>query len=119
MITNKTRKKALCEKERHCRDIFSRSLGLMFSLRPKTLVFSFRSERIVPLHMVFVFYPIDVVFLDSSMKVLEIKEDFRPFAFFWPKKKARYVIELPAGSIKNTETAIGDIIEIESKEKHI
>lgn len=61
--------------------------------------------------MFFVFYPIDVIFLDSEMKIVEIKENFKPFTIYKPKKKARYVIELPKGTIARTKTIIGDIIE--------
>jgi len=49
------------------------------------------------LHMWFVFFPIDVLFLNKNKKIIEIKKDFRPFRFYTTKKKARYAIELPKG----------------------
>jgi len=66
-------------------------------------VFIFNKPRRIDLHMFFVFYPIDVLFLDEKKKIVEIKENFRPFTFYYPNKKASYVIELPAGKGKLCE----------------
>jgi len=110
MIKNLTRKTILAQEYKICRSIFSKTLGLMFSTKPKTLVFVFKKEKINPLHMLFVFYPIDVLFLDKNKKVAEIKNNFKPFTFYTPKKKSKYIIELPKDSIKNSKTEIGDKI---------
>jgi uncharacterized membrane protein (UPF0127 family) len=61
--------------------------------------------------MFFVFFPIDLIFLDGEMKVIEIKENFFPFTLYYSKNKASYVIELPAGTIKSTMTEPGDRLE--------
>ena len=110
MIKNQTRKTILTKKYKVCKNVFSKSLGLMLSIKPKTLIFIFKKEKINPLHMFFVFYPIDVVFLDKNKIVVEIKENFEPFKFYTPSKKSKYVIELPKGSIKNSKTEINDKI---------
>jgi len=81
----------------------------MFSIE-KSLIFIFDREKIVPLHMFFVFYPIDVLFLDKNKIVVEKKENFRPFTFYTPRKKAKYIIEIPNGIIKKTKTELGDKI---------
>ena len=83
----------------------------MFSKKSdRVLIFKFSHEKIVPLHMIFVFYPIDVLFLDKNKIVTDLKENFMPFTFYTPKKKLKYVIELPNNTIKNTGTEIGDRI---------
>jgi uncharacterized membrane protein (UPF0127 family) len=82
----------------------------MFSAKSKNLVFVFKKEKINPLHMLFVFYPIDVLFLDKNKKIVEIKENFRPFEFYTPKKKSKYVIELAKGAVKRSKTKVGDKI---------
>lgn len=61
--------------------------------------------------MFFVFFPIDVLFANKEKKIVEIKENFKPFTFYNPKKKAKYVIELPQNTIKNTKTKIDDTLE--------
>lgn len=110
MLKNKRNSKILAKKAKPCKSIFSKSLGLMFSKKNKTLVFIFKKEKIVPLHMFFVFYPIDVLFLDKYKKVIEIKENFMPFTSYTPKNRAKYVIELPNNTVRNTKTGVGDTI---------
>ena len=46
------------------------------------------------MHMFFVFFPIDVLFLDKNKKIIEIKKNLRPFSFYYSKNKAKYVAEL-------------------------
>ncbi|MBI2545676.1 DUF192 domain-containing protein [Candidatus Woesearchaeota archaeon] len=83
-----------------CTSYLSRAIGLMFTPKPKPLLFIFKKEAIYPLHMWFVFFPIDVVFMDKAKRVVELKEDFRSFTLYSPKHKAQYILELPRGSIK-------------------
>ena len=66
------------------------------------LVFIFNKEARRDLHMLFVFFPIDVLFLDKNKKVADIKKNFKPFSYYTPKAKAKYVVELPVGMLKNT-----------------
>jgi len=110
MITNKTRKTLIAETHYNFKSPVSKAIGLMFSMNPKNLIFIFKKERIVPLHMFFVFCSIDVLFLDKNKKVVDLKENFRPFTFYTPKAKAKYVIELPKETIKKTNTRINDKI---------
>ncbi|MBU90447.1 hypothetical protein CMO94_02800 [Candidatus Woesearchaeota archaeon] len=109
-IKNTTKKTLLAKNAKLCKNIFSKSIGLMFS-RPRSLIFIFKKEKIIPLHMLFVFYPIDVLFLNKNKIVVEIKENFKPFVFYTPKNKAMYVIELLKGAIKSSKTKIGDKID--------
>ncbi len=107
MLKNKN--KILTKKAKVYQNIFSKALGLMFS-KPKTLIFIFKKEKIIPLHMLFVFYPIDILFLNQNKKIVEIKENLKPFTFYTPKNKAKYVIELPNQTIQKTNTELGDTI---------
>jgi len=77
-----------------CRTFLSKSLGLMFS-KKKTIVLEFKKEKIISLHMFFVFYPIDVLFLDKNKKIVDIKNNFKPFALYTSKNKAKFVVEIP------------------------
>ena len=64
------------------------------------------------IHMFFMQFPIDVLFLDPAGRVVGVVKDIRPFQLspiFWSANRA---IELPAGTITRTATALGDIIEI-------
>ena len=111
-IKNLTKKTIIVKKSVFIEDIFSKSIGLMFSKKQdRGLIFRFNKEKIISLHMFFVFYPIDVLFIDENKTVAEIKKNFRPFAFYKPKKKAMYVVELPDGIIKKSKTELGDKIQ--------
>lgn len=112
MIRNSTKKTAIPGKPIFLDDVFSKFLGLMFSIKQnKTLIFKFNQEKIIELHMFFVFYPIDVLFLNKNKIVVDKKENFKPFTFYESKKKAMYAIEMPNGIIRKTKTDIGDKIE--------
>ena len=109
MIKNLTKNIIISKNTKFCNKSLSKAIGLMFSKKSdKSLIFIFKKEKIVPLHMLFVFYPIDVLFLNKEKKIVEIKEHFRHFSFYSPKNKARYVIEMPEGSIGKFNLEISD-----------
>lgn len=109
-IKNLTRGKILARSFGICSGIFSKAKGLMFSSRQKkALVFPFGSERIISLHMLFVFYPIDVLFLNKNGKIVEIKKNFKPFTVYTGIRRAKYAVELPCGIINKTK--LNDKIE--------
>ncbi|PJA16774.1 MAG: hypothetical protein COX63_03110, partial [Candidatus Diapherotrites archaeon CG_4_10_14_0_2_um_filter_31_5] len=54
------------------------------------------------IHMLFVFYPIEVVYLNKEKKVVDIKLNLKPWALnYTPKKPAKYFIEFLAGTVGN------------------
>ena len=110
-IKNLTKNKIIATNFKLCDDNFSKFVGLMFSRKQnKALIFKFNKEKIIHLHMLFVFYPIDVLFLDKNKIVVDKKENFNPFTFYKSKKKAMHAIELSNGTIKRTKTGTGDRI---------
>jgi len=110
MITNKTRKTLIAERHYNFKSPISKAIGLMFSMNPKNLVFIFKKEKIVSLHMFFVIFPIDVLFVDKNKRVVDLKENFRPFTLYTPKARSMYVIELPKDTIKKSKTRLKDIV---------
>jgi uncharacterized membrane protein (UPF0127 family) len=92
---------------------FERMKGLMFEDQTK---FDYALVMVMPkegrieasIHMMFVFFPIDVLFLDSNKKIVDIVT-LNPFHLnHTPKKASKYVIELPAKSAKSAK--IGDFV---------
>jgi len=64
------------------------------------------------IHMFFMKFSIDAIFVDNKDVVVGTVENIRPFClspFFW---KASYVIELPAGVIMKSRTSLGDIVKV-------
>nr|MBA4405030.1 hypothetical protein [Nanoarchaeum sp.] len=87
--------------------------GLMFSKKLKAnqaVVLDVRKYS-GAIHMWFVFFSIDVIWLDEKFKVIDVKHNVKPFTcYLKPKSKPRYVIELNSGSF-NFE--VGDIIKFD------
>jgi len=113
VIQNHTKNSSLAKKEKHCYSISSKARGLMFSpkLVDEGIIFHFDEERNIDLHMLFVFQKIDAVWLNSDKEVVGLKEGLKPFVpFIRAPAPARYVIEVASGTIKNTDTKIGDRI---------
>lgn len=74
-------------------------------------IFVMQGEKWIPLTNWFVFFPIDVLYLDRDKKIVELKKSFKPFTNYNPKQDAIYVIELPNGIIDEKELDVGDILE--------
>ena len=72
---------------------------------------------IVPCHGVHTFamnLPIDVVYLDVNKIVVHLEENLKPWRLARIKRRAASVIELPGRTVKESGTAVGDEIEIDS-----
>jgi len=76
---------------------------------------------IVPCHGVHTLgmgFPIDVVYLDTAMTVVDIQPGVRPWRFAPVRRQASSVLELPCHIAAETRTAIGDRIEITLPKDH-
>ncbi len=112
MIRNTTKKSIIAGNREICSSILSKAKGLMFSLKSdKAKVFIFNTEARRGLHMLFVFFPIDVIFLDKNKRVVEMKENLLPFTLYFPKRKAQYIIEAEKGTIRKSRTKVGDKVK--------
>ncbi len=111
-ITNKTRKTVIADNAKEARSFLSRARGLMLARKPQTLVITAPDQSIeeTSIHMWFMLFPIDVIWLDSRLKVVDTFERAKPWSFriFRPELSAKYVVECPVGSIKKTRTKKGD-----------
>lgn len=116
MIINLSKKeinRIIVHKKRLLTNVFSQGTGLLFrrKLKDKGYVFVFRKEHIIGITMIFVFFSIDVLFLDKEKRVVEVVEGLKPFKNYWPKKKAKYVVELPKNTVKEKEINVGDRLQ--------
>jgi uncharacterized membrane protein (UPF0127 family) len=57
-------------------------------------------------------FPIDVLYLDQSMKVIRIQSEMRPWRIAPVHLQSSSVLELPSRMSAQTATAVGDKIEI-------
>ena len=70
---------------------------------------------IMPCHGVHTFgmrYPIDAIYLDDNLRVIHLERFLRPWRLGAIRRRATTVLELPAGTIERTSTAIGDQVAI-------
>lgn len=113
MITNVTNGECIARQVVHCDTFWKRGRGLMFrgqgalsGERVYLFVEGRESVAQTSIHMLFVFFPIAVLWLDSEKRVVDkaLARPFRPF--YAPSRPARYYIE---GALALLErVAIGD-----------
>ena len=89
--------------------------GLMFTIpleKEQGIILVAKKESILQtsIHMFFVFYPIDVLWLNAKKQVVDKKERLLPFTpLARPKSPAKYVVELASGTANNI--VVGTTIE--------
>jgi uncharacterized membrane protein (UPF0127 family) len=69
-------------------------------------------ERTQSIHMFFMRYPIDVVFVDRQAKVTRTVTGLRPWRVIWWARGARDCLELPVGAIEASGTVRGDQLAV-------
>ena len=111
-IKNLTANVSIAERAEMATSIWTRFRGLM--LRPNIEPnFGMVIDPCTSIHMFFMRFPIDVLYVDRDDRVVRLQEDLKPWRLGpLHTKGARYVVELPAGTVRNTGTNVGDQIEI-------
>lgn len=81
---------------------FQKIRGMMFMLKPEPMFFEFTQESVFDsaVHMLFVFFPLDLVFLNSKWEVVGVKRAIPFYPYYAPEKPATYLLELPEGQGK-------------------
>lgn len=64
-------------------------------------------------HMWFMRFPIDVIYVGEGDRVVDVDENLQPWAIGRPRRESRYVIEVPAGMVAATGTRPGDRLVLE------
>lgn len=112
ILHNITRGTVVASRAILARSFSSRLFGLL--LRPQLgpgegLVI----EPCSSVHTIGMRYTIDVLFVDPQGRVVGISEQLPPNRWYAGARRARQSIELPAGAIAASNTAIGDLLRIE------
>ena len=111
VILNLTRQSVPARNARYASSFGARLSGLIgkrFSPALDGMVF----DRCNAIHTFFMRYPIDVIFADEKYRVLKTVPAFPPWRPFLVCKNAFYVIELPAGTLESSATAVGDQLDL-------
>lgn len=110
-LHNVTRKVPLASRMRVTRTFAGRLVGLLGQAEiypgQGLLIESCRS-----VHTHFMRFPIDVLYLDETGKVMAALERMKPFRTGPFLKRAFAVVELPAGTVACTGTQVGDRLAV-------
>ncbi|HEY6419557.1 MAG TPA: DUF192 domain-containing protein [Candidatus Binataceae bacterium] len=114
---NQTRGTVLCAKLTDAGGLRGQSRGLLGrdGLAPEEGML-FETGRLTPfmwMHMFFMRFAIDIVFLDRSGRVLKVNRDLKPWRVSSMVFGARRALELPAGTSATRLTKPGDYIVLE------
>ncbi len=113
IVRNLTKGNVVAARARMADSFFSRFRGLMFTLpleEEEALILTPCNS----IHMFFMFYSIDALFIDEGGRVLRVRERLWPFvSLCLPVSDARTVIELRAGRASAVGVEAGDILEWE------
>jgi uncharacterized membrane protein (UPF0127 family) len=113
-VRNRTRQTVLATEAEIADTSAKRNVGLLRhrSLPPGQGLWIVPCESV---HTFFMKFAIDLVYLDRKKKVRKVRSAVPPWRVS-ACLPAHSVLELPAGTVKETKTAVGDEIEIETLE---
>lgn len=109
-IKNKETKEIIANKIGLANTMFSRFIGLI----SKKSIDENEGILLTPcnsIHMMFMKFPIDVVFLDKRNKVIKIIENIQPWKISPIVFKAQSVLELSSGTVSKKNIKIDDILD--------
>jgi len=114
-IENRTRGTRIADRARVASSLRDRTVGLLGTsgLGPGDGLFIERSPSI---HMFFMRFAIDAVFLSKTGRVTKIAANLKPWRVVWWAPGARDCLELPVGAVASSRTEVGDELVVESLE---
>lgn len=115
IVFNSTKSSKICNAEK-AESFFSRALGLMFRKRigrEEGLLIRFPPRTSCSIHSFFMRFPIDLIFIDDRMRVVDLTTLER-WRVYKPVKRCRWVLEVNRGIIKEKNVEIGDVLEFRS-----
>jgi uncharacterized membrane protein (UPF0127 family) len=112
-LINNTKQTTLAERARVADNFLSRLRGLLFS-PPLKNGEGLYITHCPSIHMFWMTYAIDAVFLDKQLNVVALVENIGPNKVSAYYKNAADCLELPVGTISGTGTQVGDLIAFEN-----
>lgn len=109
-IIHKTTNETIAKNAKLANSMLERMLGLMFKKEMKNMD-ALILEPCNSIHNMFVRFPLDVIFLSRSNKVVKIIRNFKPWRISGIYLRAYRVVEMPAGKL-SSNIAEGDELEV-------
>ena len=109
-VYNVTRQTWLSERTEIAETFWTRLRGLIghAPLRPGEAMLIRPCKGV---HCWFMGFPLDIIFVDPTWRVVSIAHDMQPWAVGRPIKAASFVIEMASGEAKRTQTMVGDQLQ--------
>lgn len=106
-VENATRNTLVGDRIRLARTLSQRTVGLLRTpeLGPGEGLWI---EAAPSIHMFFMKYPIDAVFVDGNGRVTKIAPNLKPWRVVWWARGAKDCLELPAGAAATAGIQVGD-----------
>jgi uncharacterized protein len=111
-VVNSTRQKILANQAQIKLGFFGRALGLMFT-KSLPLDGGLILSPCSSIHMFWMAYAIDAIFLDKKSRVVGLVKEIKPWRTSKIFLHAAACIELPPGTIARSDTRIGDTFVIQ------
>src|SRR5881398_578504 len=111
-ITNSTRSTTLAENARRAGGFLARGRGLMFA-SPLPTGGGLVIDPCNSIHMFFMRYPLDILFLNKEGAVVFMYKGIKPWRVGRIVRGAKMAVELPAGTIAESTTEVGDRITLQ------
>jgi hypothetical protein len=110
-VINLTKQTWLATKVRKADNFLTRLVGLLkrTHLGPEEALWLMPSKGI---HTIGMKFPIDVVFLNKAQRVVGLTSGLAPYRISSVHFRSYSVVELPNGTIKKSQTELGDQFEI-------
>lgn len=111
-VVNVTRGTTIAEDVRVARSMLARGRGLMFaSGLPEGS--GMLIDPCGSIHMFFMRFALDVLYVDRNDRVVRAQRGIKPWRIGPLRTRgARYVIELPVGTIDRSQSEVGDQVQI-------
>jgi hypothetical protein len=102
-IIDRSTRRIVLRKVEIASSFFSRLRGYMLRRKPPLgtgLLFKFWRPGRHAIHTFFMRFSLDLVYLDEFFRVIELRENLKPWRIYRSKARVKFLLELPAGSIK-------------------
>ena len=113
MILNLTKKTIVARRPYSAISFLARSRGMIFREFADFDAMVFNQCNAI--HTMLMRINIDVIFIDSDNRVCDLREKLVPWKPLVRCALARAVVELPEGAIRGSDTAVGDILDLNAE----
>jgi uncharacterized membrane protein (UPF0127 family) len=85
--------KIISKKMKLCDTLLSKSIGFMFNFTKKYDSLILKSKN-TSIHMIFVFFPLQVAWLNKNFEIVDIKKAYPFMPILFSRKSSDYILEL-------------------------